>query len=104
MTFKMPLKIALSLKQWLKEKDLLPPDSVASSRADKYLDNLASWQKEREDLRAIWLGYIESQPVRAARKVVDELVRSLEGLGIEVLASGILTSQNPPRRFINHIH
>ena len=87
---------SLELEEWLKEKDLLPPDSVASSRADKYLDNLASWQKEREDLRAIWLGYIESQPVRAARKVVDELVRSLEGLGIEVLASGILTSQNPP--------
>ena len=84
------------LQEWLEEKDLLPPDSVASSQADKYLDDLECWQKEREDLRAIWLGYIESQPIRAARKVVDELISSLEILGIEVLASGILGPQNPP--------
>ena len=84
------------LKEWLEKRHLCPPDSVTSSQADQYLDNLGKWHREREDLDAIWLGYIESQPVRTARREVDELVTSLESLGVKVLASGILSPQDPP--------
>ncbi len=83
------------LESWLEEKDLTPPDSVAAPEAEHYLERLKERAPERDDLLAIWKGIIEPS-IGSARKEVDDLIDSLEALGLVVQPSGIRDPKDPP--------
>ena len=83
------------LESWLGEEGLAPPESVAAPEAEHYLERLKERVSERDDLSTIWQGIIEPS-VGSARKEVDDLVQSLEALGLVVQPSGIWDPMDPP--------
>ncbi len=83
------------LESWLEQEGLALPDSGASLEAEHYLERLKARMLEREDLLAIWKGIIEPS-VGSARKEVDDLIDSLEALGLVVQPSGIRDPKDPP--------
>ncbi len=83
------------LEKWLEREGLPLPDSAASPEAEHYLERLKERIGDRDDLFALWQGTIEPS-LGTARKEVDDLIESLENLGLEVQPSGINDPQDPP--------
>ena len=85
-----------ALMELLESKHLLPPEGEVPAAEDHYFDDLERSLPGNEDLLAIWNGLIETQPIRSARKELQELIASLEHLGIAVERSSIVSPKTPP--------
>lgn len=75
------------LYKWLEEKDLLPPRSIASQKAETYLENIEALLNENQALELIWNEHVLTS--FEGKSVVQELVSNLEALGLNVISVGV---------------
>ena len=83
------------LEEWLQSEELSPPESVSEPRAEHYLELLKERLSENEELSELWDTIIDPS-LNGAKRVVDELIEHLKGLGVDVHPSGIRVPQAPP--------
>ena len=83
------------LEGWLQNEELSPPESVSENRAEHYLELLKGRLSANEELRELWDEIIDPS-LNGAKRVVEELIEHLRGLGVDVHPSGIRVPQAPP--------
>ena len=84
------------LEGWLENEELSPPESVSETSAEHYLELLKERLSDNEELRELWDAIIDPS-LNGAKRVVEELIEHLRGLGVVVHPSGIRVTQTPPQ-------